>query len=304
MGCLPGAWFDSLPFTQLVLDVVGAVYWDSETQQSNVPAHAIDLLICVTISSPSASQLVESLQGEEVVRSLMDAHTFGDDAVGGSGRRAVTLDQVQDSPLVIKCAEFLLFFEYGREETIEGDETGLISDSFRTAVSQSFCHHRRTVESSRRWEERPRRESTHQRARSSSPIKAQRREERVRRTVMHPTQIGGGGGGVVRLERETSPTKKRTHVDQGPVKTSLTPFARSANTAVSHRPGLRGRSRERNALSAMQDAASSASDSPLSSAHSSPLKSIIGPSPAVQRAQARSVSPVKRRPLPSKRIPG
>ena len=302
MGWLPGAWLDSLPSTQLVLDVVGAVYWDSEMQQSNVPAHAIDLLICVTISSPSASRLVESLQGEEVVRSLMDAHTFGGDAVEGSGRRAVTLDQVQDSPLVIKCAEFLLFFEYGREEIMEGDETGLISDSFRTAVSQSFCHHRRSVESSRRWEERPRRESTHQRARSSSPTKAQRREERVRRTVMRPTQIGGGGG--VRLERETLPTKKRTCVDQGPVKTSLTPFARSANTAVSHRPGVRGRSRERNALSAMQDAASSASDSPISSAHSSPLKSIIGPSPAVQRAQARSVSPVKRRPLPSKRIPG
>jgi hypothetical protein len=278
-------------------------YWADQSFLSSTPAHALDLLICITISSPSASKLVESLQGEEVVRCLMEKHTAGK---GGQqqkkegSRRAVTLDQVQDNPLAIKCAEFLLFFEYEREEParqkarleVAVDESTILNDSFRSAINQSFQHRPKKERKERTREGSGQRMSPAKATRGTREAVKARREDRVQAVRSRPLQS------TMRLDvsRRNAPTTPSptdavfTSPQKMPnittTKSSLTPFTK----AMSPRKA-RGRSRSRSPLSVLQqeDRQHSSRSMPTS-----PLKAIMGPSPAVQRAHARSISPVKR----------
>jgi hypothetical protein len=337
-----------------------AEYWTEETlTTSNTPAHAIDLLICIVIASPSASRLIESLQGEEMIRNLMEKHTIGPgDSRKRVDRRAMTLEEVQDNPLAIKCAEFLLFLEY-RSEEVKGkgnnddDEASvLLNDSIRSVVGHSHPRRSRLAagaaavsvsaassasssSSSTITSNTKRIERRHDRGRSSSPIKGRtrreeaasmrreearkedasaRREERIRIMKSRPIQTQSLISTTSQDRQELSPLV-RTPIHSSPmvksapasretwqVKTSLTPFVKSTSTSprkLQHT--RRGRSRERSPLvitqatAATVDSPTTTSSSFISSTNSSPLKAIMGPSPAVQRAQARSVSPVKKR---------
>jgi len=308
---------------QLIIDLIGAEYWTKEMLLGkNTPAHAIDLLICVTIASPSVTRLIESLQGEEVVRGLMEKHTNSKDGMssssGSNGRRAVTLDEVQDEPLAIKCAEFLLFLEYGSEElrvgngVERGEESGnassLLNESFQSIINQSYNPRRSPV-----MKETQKRIERHDRGRSSSPIKsrgrrevggpASRREERIKLIKSRPIQTNLTSSRILQqdLPLVRTPVFASSPIKSAPVtrerrsvKTSLTPFVKSTSTSPRKQHTLRGRSRERSPFG-MTQATAIDSPSTISSTNSSPLKAIMGPSPAVQRAQARSVSPVKKR---------
>ncbi|UZJ52771.1 hypothetical protein CBS101457_002091 [Exobasidium rhododendri] len=287
----------------------------------NTSAHAIDLLICISISSPSAFILVETLKGEEVVRTLMERHTFCNELEKkGGSKRQFTLNEVQESPLAIKCAEFLLFFEYGTEERKlgtrgeqvgdgVGDASALLSDSFRSAVSQTYRHRpRKALETQARVEMRDGRQQSpfSVKLKSERAVFVSPKQEKIKAIRSRPIQTSFTKAELqrslpsVRTPVNLAPTKSApvSKESQRTVKTALTPFARSACTSP-RKQGERGRSRDRNPFNVIQPAsANSSRDSAvISSTHSSPLKSIIGPSPAVRRAQARSVSPVKMKDL-------
>lgn len=307
---------------QLLLDIIGAKYWNDTSLLSIAPAHAIDLLICITVTTPSISKLVEALHGEVVVRSVMERITLGGEEKEkehGSKRRAVTLNQVQDNPLAIKCAEFLLFFEYGREESgkreskviaVNEENTSYLSDSFRSAFDQTFQNHRPRQADKEKRKRTPPPTILRLRSQSSSPRKATtgsreavkaRREERIKLMRTNPIQtLVGIDIDILHTPKITSPFKSApVSLEKGKSeKSSLTPFANAMST---NKTSIRGRSQDRSPLSILHQPPITPTLNPglgsnSSSTNSSPLKSIIGPSPAVQRAQARSLSPVKRRP--------
>ena len=238
----------------------------------------------------------------------MERHTVGSEK--GSPRKGVTLDQVQNDPLKIKCAEFLLFFEYEREEParqkarleVAGEESALLNDSFRSAVDRSFLHRRGITE---------RREATkEQRARSASPIKVTRgarevvkarREERIQAIKSRPLQMIGRDASLDKTPVHTpgSPSKSapvsmhkkpnsNSSTSTSTTRSALTTFAKTMSPSKG-----RGRSRSRSPLGVVQQPKDASLNLSLP-IPTSPLKAIMGPSPAVQRAHARSLSPVKR----------
>lgn len=111
---------------ELFLAIIDAPYWSFDgTEEGQAAVHAIDLLICIIMASRSACVLFDELGGENVVRSLM--MTSRHKVTEQNGRS----DEIQDSPIATKCAEFLLLFASQRDD--EGNKTmDLLAD--RTSI--------------------------------------------------------------------------------------------------------------------------------------------------------------------------
>lgn len=336
---------------ELMLAIVDAPYWSSTQPDNQALAHAIDLLICVTMASRNASALFDLLKGEDVVRSLMERHVPASAGTLADGRRTITLDAVKGSPIAIKCAEFLLLFASERNESgnktmdILADQTSLFGDASVLLFSRPSKPRDARLTGPPPASDNVSEEMTEsalqrsRRARSSSPIKTHGKRHRtveaappcddkgtveqlprVRRSVPTAGIVSELNAARSRAlasnSRPLSPVKSYPPPNlASPTKPSTsipsTPFERSSRAPKAERDvptssdavmpsPRRGRSLERNPLmqvhaNSAHQTASCNDSTPL--LPSSPLKSLIGPSPAVRRAHARSVSPQKKTPL-------
>lgn len=354
---------------ELFLAIIDAPYWKTdETDETQASAHAIDLLICIIMASRSACALFDELGGEDVVRKLMVRHRYIAKKENGESTTTIS-DELQDGPVAIKCAEFLLLFASQRDD--EANKTmDLLAD--RTSIfapaenrgdgSESMSHvstDKLSIRSKRQSTQRREEEDVIQRsrrARSASPIKAN--NDRRLRSPIHPKRSGESGRiseeGIPARIRRSVPSNRAassiTHssaaptppfgspmksfpppsVNRGksPVRSARnTPFLQNAkllpkslaidafstpSPTFPPSPGKsRGRSVEREALSKIPPpngrtdssqrkpfiTLKSTAEDQETSYHvqpSSPLKALMGPSPAVRRAYARSVSPDKK----------
>ena len=352
---------------ELFLAIVDASYWKhDETDERQASVHAIDLLICIIMASRSACALFDELEGEEIVRKLMVRNRFAAKKESEGSVADSDLDEQQDGPVAIKCAEFLLLFASQRDD--EGNKTmDLLADRTsifgpagnRSDASESLS--RKSNETKRQSLQRRDEEDVIQRsrrARSASPIK--NHHERRLRSPVHPKRSGEGARiseeGIPARIRRSVPANRAasaiTHSNEQPTppfgspmksfpppssnrgispsrSARNTPFLQNAkllpkslaidafstpSPTFPPSPGSksRGRSAGREALmkiappNGRPDASQVKSVITLKSTPedqetaydvqpSSPLKALMGPSPAVRRAQARSVSPEKKK---------
>jgi hypothetical protein len=303
----------------LILDITQASYWTAANRDSPAIAHAVDLLICVTMSSQGASHIFDTLRGEQVIRRTMERYATSD--AGLATTTLITLEEVQHSAIAMKCAECLLL--YASEQDDAGNRTieaGHNSNFVDISVVEHFARkHRKTVvrstaqrqwlgeeESSADGKRQPHRPSTandrtanviqrSRRARSMSPMKARdvladkkSRDERRSRSPAKesaspiksfpPPLLSVSPSKLPKGAKNTAPFSRRLHSLDVNAKVFLTPVR--GHNDRGDQPSL---------------STESVLDDNLARPLRSPLKSVIGPSPAVRRAQERSASPEKNR---------
>lgn len=314
----------------LILDVVRAPYWSTIRADSAAIAHAVDLLICVTMSSPAALRVFDTVDGEDVIRLTMERyakkHTMKTQTPVCP---LVTLDDVQDSAIAMKCAEFLIL--YASEQDDVGSRTveiGHTSAYVDTSVVQHFArkHHKDIVQSAtpkHRQNSGEHISTSHQpsnmndrtasviqrsrRARSMSPMKVRESDKRMRVAAAAEEEVAQGS---------RSPSKQPAP----PTKSFPPPMLRSISPSKLSKSGTRAAPFSRRIRSSIEDQTNEhatpkrsppdrGTRPPLLTLEQgigngqaemsailplpSPLKNIIGPSPAVRRVQERSASPEK-----------
>lgn len=351
---------------ELFLAIVDAPYWKSDAMdERQASVHAIDLLICIIMASRSACALFDELGGEDVVRKLMVRHRFTAKKENGESTDSAS-GELQDGPVAIKCAEFLLLFASQRDDECNktmdllADRTSMFTPAENRSDASASMSRVHSISSKRQSVQRREEEDVIQRsrrARSASPTKMN--PDRRLRSPVHPKRSGEGAriseeGVPARVRRSVPASRAASAITQSkvaptppynspmksfpppsgnrgasPIRSARnTPFLQSGkllpkslavdafstpSPTFPPSPGKsRGRSAEREALSKIAapngriemnqskpfSTLKSTPEEQETSYHvqpSSPLKALMGPSPAVRRAHARSVSPEKKR---------
>lgn len=265
------------------------------------------------MASKSAAGQFQSLNGEEAVRTLMDNNLSKESSPpsvplrGHSKIENSALNEEKGNAVAMKCAELLLLlasedsdhenFVAGMSEKDRKPMRSLSNFMNRNAVQHDSASYRTSPERA------PRVASHHRLSRSSSPVKDIVSQGRLAREERFVSKIAKDerrqGSPVPPLQPCTAhtshdfvpPTKSYP-----PVRTSVS-ARRSARAALRDRIGKDGRPKTPSLGDPRDFSTRDGQDRSLLryNLSLSPSKTMMGPSPAVKRAQARrSLSPQKK----------